>query len=514
MSSEYAHDEYAIELRGIDKWFGPVHANDNISLAVPKGSIFGLVGENGAGKSTLMSILYGFYQADAGEILINGQVTPISSPNQAIAAGIGMVFQHLKLVPNMSVLDNLMLGREGGIALADGRAKARELLTNLAQEHNLSVDPDAIVQDLPLGLQQRVEILKQLYRGAEILILDEPTDVLTPQETDEFFEILEDLKNRGVTSVLITHKLNEILAVTSQVAIIRRGKIVGQVVTADTNEQELADLMVGRAVSFEVEKDASQIGDTLLEVKGLSKAGAGRKSLDQVSLTIRAGEIVGIAGIAGNGQTELLEVLSGITDFDSGQVRIGGQALSPNGGRAGAVRDLGVAHVPEDRQKFGMVATFNATEVATLGYQDRAPFSNAGLMAWRKARDLTAEHMETFDVRPRNPLLPSGSFSGGNQQKLVLSRELTKDAGLLLIGQPTRGVDVGAIEFIHDKLLDQRAAGKGILLISGELEELMKLSDRILVMFEGRVVGEMPASEATEVKLGLLMAGTKTEEAA
>ncbi len=506
--------DYAIELRGIDKWFGPVHANDMIDLAVPRGSIFGLVGENGAGKSTLMSILYGFYQADAGEILINGQVREISSPNHAIEAGIGMVFQHLKLVQNMSVLDNLMLGREGGLALAGGRQKARELLMQLASEHNLSVDPDAIVQDLPLGLQQRVEILKQLYRGADILILDEPTDVLTPQETDEFFEILEDLKGRGVTSVLITHKLNEILAVTSEVAIIRRGKIVGQVKTAKTNEQELADLMVGRAVSFEVEKDQSAVGAAVLEVSGLTKSGQGRRALDGVSLTLHAGEIVGVAGIAGNGQTELLEVLSGIADYEAGTVEIEGQMLSGKGGQAAWVRAQGVAHVPEDRQKFGMVASFTATEVSALGYQDRAPFGNGGLMHWGASLRQTADHMETFDVRPRNPRLLTGSFSGGNQQKLVLSRELTKGAKVLLVGQPTRGVDVGAIEFIHEKLLEQRAAGASILLVSGELEELMKLADRILVMFEGKIVGELSASEATEVKLGLLMAGTGLEQAA
>ena len=501
---------YAIELRGIDKWFGQVHANQAIDLAVPKGSIFGLVGENGAGKSTLMSILYGFYQADAGEILINGQVRTISSPNQAIEAGIGMVFQHLKLVPNMTVLDNLMLGREGGVALAGGRAKARDLLMGLAQDYNLSVDPDALVQDLPLGLQQRVEILKQLYRGAEILILDEPTDVLTPQETEEFFQILQDLKTRGVTSVLITHKLKEILAVTSEVAIIRRGKIVGQVTTADTNEQDLADLMVGRSVSFDVAKEAAATaGAVLLHISGLSKAGQGRKSLHEVNLQLRAGEIVGIAGIAGNGQTELLEVLAGISDFDAGQITYAGHTLAPGGGRAAQVRAQGVAHVPEDRQKFGMVASFTATEVAALGYQDCAPFGARGLMSWVQARDATAAQMATFDVRPCDPNLLSGSFSGGNQQKLVLSRELTKAAQVLLVGQPTRGVDVGAIEFIHEKLLEQRAAGAGILLVSGELEELMKLADRILVMFEGRIVGELSPGEATERKLGLLMAGSQ-----
>ena len=506
--------DYAIELRGIDKWFGPVHANDKIDLAVPKGSIFGLVGENGAGKSTLMSILYGFYQADAGEILIRGQRCDITSPNQAIEAGIGMVFQHLKLVPNMTVLDNLMLGREGGGRLSAGRVRARALLHQLSTEHNLSVDPDALVGDLPLGLQQRVEILKQLYRGAEILILDEPTDVLTPQETEEFFEILKDLKGRGVTSVLITHKLKEILAVTSEIAIIRRGKIVGQVKTAETDEQALADLMVGRTVSFQISKAVGAKGAPLLTVSHLTKSGQGRKALDDVSLSVHGGEIVGIAGIAGNGQTELLEVLAGISDFEAGQICYGEKTLGHGGGQGAQTRAWGVAYVPEDRQRFAMVSAFTATEVSALGYQNRPPFCTHGLMRWGVVAQETKAQMAAFDVRPPNPALPSGSFSGGNQQKLVLSREMTKDAQVLLIGQPTRGVDVGAIEFIHEKLLEQRAAGAGILMVSGELEELIKLTDRILVMFEGKIVGQMPTHEASELKIGLLMAGTDLEHAA
>ena len=502
---------YALELIGIDKRFGAVHANKAISLVVPKGSIFGLVGENGAGKSTLMSILYGFYQADAGQIKIHGQAVNIHSPLDAIAAGIGMVFQHLKLVPNMSVLDNLMLGHEGGFVLAPMRKKARVLLQDLGDEYGLRVDPDALIQDLPLGLQQRVEILKQLYRGAEILILDEPTDVLTPQETEDFFEICQDLKERGVTLILITHKLKEILAVTSQVAVIRRGEIVGQLKTKETNEQALADLMVGRAVSFEVEKPATTFGEVKLRVEGLNKA-EGR--LHDISFEVRSGEILGIAGIAGNGQSQLLEVLSGIKGFDSGRLEILGTPVSSMPGKAGQIRDLGVAHVPEDRQKFAMVTNFTATEVSVLGYQDRSPFSVYSILNWRAARAQTAALQEDFDVRPRSPDLPSGSFSGGNQQKLILSRELSKDAEVLLIGQPTRGVDVGAIEFIHEQLLAQRAAGKAIVMVSVELEEIMKLADRILVMFEGHIVGEIAGKHATERELGLMMAGSKYEAAA
>ena len=503
--------DFAIELRGIDKRFGAVHANRAISLAVPKGSIFGLVGENGAGKSTLMSILYGFYQADAGEIYVDGQRHAIHSPRDAIAAGIGMVFQHLKLVPNMSVLDNLMLGHEGGFALAKGRQSARDLLAELAAEHGLSVDQAALVQDLPLGLQQRVEILKQLYRGAKILILDEPTDVLTPQETEEFFQILRDLQTRGVTVILITHKLNEILAATQQVAVIRRGQVVGQVETAQTSQQKLADLMVGRAVSFEIRKAPAQVGEVRLSVQNLTKSGPSRRTLDEVSFELRAGEILGVAGIAGNGQAELLEVLSGIAAFESGQVWLKGAKLPATGGTARQARAAGLAHVPEDRHKFALIEGFSATENSALGYQDQRPFSIGPRMSWGAARRHTARLQSDFDVRPGNPDLIAGSFSGGNQQKLVLSRELSKDADILLVGQPTRGVDVGAIEFIHERVLEQRDAGKAILLVSVELEEIMKLSDRILVLFEGRVMGLIDAKEASEQKLGLMMAGTELE---
>ncbi|MGB0785563.1 MAG: ABC transporter ATP-binding protein [Alphaproteobacteria bacterium] len=506
--------DFAIELRGIDKRFGAVHANKNISLAVPRGTIFGLVGENGAGKSTLMSILYGFYQADHGDVFISGQRQQINGPKDAIAAGIGMVFQHLKLVPNMSVLDNLMLGNEGGFVLKRGREAARNLLEELALEHGLSVDPDAIVQELPLGLQQRVEILKQLYRGAKILILDEPTDVLTPQETDELFQILKDLQSRGVTIVFITHKLNEILAATSQVAVIRRGEVVGLLNTSDTNEQQLADLMVGRSVSFKISKTKSKSGPVHLSVHNLTKQGVSRPVLNDISFELRSGEILGVAGIAGNGQTELLEVLSGISSFDRGEISLLGTQMSPLGGRAREVRAAGLSHVPEDRHKFAMVESFSATEVSALGYQDRKPFSSGAWMTWETARAETERLQEQFDVRPRNPELLSGSFSGGNQQKLILSRELSKEAEVLLVGQPTRGVDVGAIEFIHERLLEQRDAGKAILLVSVELEEVLKLSDRILVMFEGRVMGLLDAKDASEQQIGLLMAGTELEEAA
>ncbi len=504
--------DFAIELRGIDKRFGAVHANRAISLAVPKGTIFGLVGENGAGKSTLMSILYGFYQADAGQIYVNGQRQVIHSPRDAIAAGIGMVFQHLKLVPNMSVLDNLMLGHEGGFALAKGRQAARDLLADLAAEHGLSVDHAALVQDLPLGLQQRVEILKQLYRGARILILDEPTDVLTPQETEEFFQILHDLKTRGVTIILITHKLNEILAVTQKVAVIRRGQVVGQVDAARTSQQELADLMVGRAVSFDTTKAPARVEEVKLRVQDLTKAGPSRRTLDRVNFELRAGEILGVAGIAGNGQSELLEVLSGIAPFEGGRVWLKGSALPATGAAAGQARAEGLAHVPEDRHKFALVESFTATENSALGYQDQRPFSVGPRMSWGAARRHTARLQSDFDVRPDNPDLLAGSLSGGNQQKLVLSRELSKDADVLLIGQPTRGVDVGAIEFIHERLLEQRDAGKAILLVSVELEEIMKLSDRILVLFEGRVMGVIDATAASEQGLGLMMAGTELSD--
>jgi simple sugar transport system ATP-binding protein len=501
----------AIELIGIDKRFGPVHANRAVDLQVIAGTIHGIIGENGAGKSTLMSILYGYYQADAGEIRVKGAPRHIRHSQDAIAAGIGMVHQHFMLVDDFSVLENVVLGVEQGPLLSGGLAAARAALKELADTYGLAVDPDAPVHDLPVGLQQRVEILKALYRGAEVLILDEPTGVLTPQEADQLFRMLRRLKEQGKTVILITHKLREIMAVTDRVTVMRGGAVVATVDTSGTSREQLAEMMVGRKVLLQVEKPPSVLGPVVLEVKGLTVVdGAGVTRVSNVGFTVRGGEIVGVAGVTGNGQTELLEALSGMRPF-IGEIRVDGKPVEHSSGLtpARALRRIGVGHVPEDRKREGLVGPFAANECAILGYHDDPSYNGLVLMNLRKIVERCQREMREFDVRPCNPLLRTGAFSGGNQQKIVLAREIERDPDLLLVGQPTRGVDIGAIEFIHRRLLALRAAGKAILLVSVELDEILALSDRILVMFDGRIVGEMPRAEATEAKLGLLMAGVE-----
>jgi len=504
----------AIELIGIEKRFGPVHANRDVSLSVAPSTIHGIVGENGAGKSTLMSILYGFYEADAGEIRIDGRTVSIRDARDAIEAGIGMVHQHFMLVPPFTVLENVMLGAEGSALLASGRGAARAELLRLETEYGLEIDPDAVVGDLPVGLQQRVEILKALYRGARILILDEPTGVLTPQETDSLFEILRELKREGVTVILITHKLREILAVTDTVSVMRRGEMVAHRPTAETSREELAELMVGRKVLFRVDKEPASPGAVLLAVEGLGVTdSAGVARLSDVSFEVRAGEIVGLAGVSGNGQSELLEVLAGLRVPSAGRARLGELEITPANPADGAeVRVAGVGHVPEDRHAMGMVMDFDAKESAILGHHNEARY-NPGLLTDPSAiEEACRAKMEGFDVRPPDPSLKSSLFSGGNQQKLVLARELDGDPRILLVGQPTRGVDIGAIEFIHRQLVAMRDAGAAILLVSVELDEIMGLSDRILVMCGGALVGELPAAEADERTLGLMMANVPLDE--
>lgn len=499
----------AIELRGIDKSFGTVHANRGVSLAIARGSITGIVGENGAGKSTLMSILYGLYQADAGEIRVDGELMKIESPRDAIARGIGMVHQHFMLIDTFTVLENLVLGSEGGPLLAKGLAAARTELGRLAREYGLTIDPDARIADLSVGEQQRVEILKVLFRGARILILDEPSAVLTPQETDQLFRILGTLRERGVTVVLITHKLREIMAITDAVYVMRQGQVVADRRTADTDPEDLAELMVGRKVRLEMDKVAPRPGEVLLRAERLSLVDRrGVKLLDEVDLELRAGEIVGIAGVSGNGQTELLQVLAGILAPTGGRLTVCDRAIDA-GHLAGPaeMRELGLAHVPEDRQRQGMVGTFRASETSILGYQSGPPFSRNYILNNPAARAHCAELMERFDVRPRSPGLRSSHFSGGNQQKLILAREMARKPKVLLVGQPTRGVDIGAIEFIHRQLVNSRDEGCAVLVVSVELDEILSLADRILVMFAGRIVGEVAAGEADERKLGLMMAG-------
>ncbi len=500
--------QFAIELKGIDKRFGSVHANRHIDLQVRQGSIHGIVGENGAGKSTLMSIIYGFYHADSGEMHVNGQLFKPHGSQDAIAAGIGMVHQHFMLVNNFTVLENIILGAEGGWNLGKRRAEAEKTLKALAADYGLDVPLHTKVEDLPVGLQQRVEILKALYRHARILILDEPTGVLTPQEADHLFEILRKLRDNGTTVMLITHKLREILAITDQVSIMRRGEMVAHVATKDTDKEQLAELMVGRKVRLKVDKQESHPGEPVLRVKGLRYVdGAGVPRVRGASFDVRAGEIVGIAGVSGNGQSELLSLLGGILKPASGAFSIGSQqvtadaALDPR-----QVRALGLGHIPEDRHKMGLINRFDAQEAFILGYHDRAQY-NKGLLQDKQAiLDDCQEKMEKWDVRPPIPTLKTANFSGGNQQKLVIAREVEQDPDVLLVGQPTRGVDIGAIEFIHQQVVAMRDKGKAVLLVSVELDEILSLSDRILVMADGAIVGEINAADADERTLGLMMA--------
>lgn len=505
----------AIELKGINKSFGAVHANRDIHIDIPKGTIHGIIGENGAGKSTLMSILYGFYQADSGEIVVDGKKTEIKTPNDAIAAGIGMVHQHFMLVETFTVIENIILGAEGSQLLNAGIARARSELHRLEQDYGLEVDPDAVIEELAVGLQQRVEILKALYRGAEILILDEPTGVLTPAEADHLFRILRMLKDEGKTVVLITHKLREIMAVTDNVSVMRQGTIVATRRTAETTVEELAELMVGRRVLLHVDKGEPKPAAVKLSVKNLTvKDARGVTMVDDVSFAVRAGEIVGIAGVAGNGQSELIETIAGIRKAVSGTVTLDGTPIDVTGAAdPGELRDLGLAHVPEDRHHVGLVLPFEENENAMLGYHDDPKFLNGPFLNIEAIRADARDKIETYDIRPADCRLKTANFSGGNQQKIVLAREMEQDPGVLIVGQPTRGVDVGAIEFIHKQLIAMRDRGKAVLLVSVELDEIRSLSDRILVMFDGRVVGER-GPDATEGELGLLMAGVEAREAA
>ena len=500
----------AIELRGISKSFGAVQANKDIDLPVRRGTIHGIVGENGAGKSTLMSILYGFYQADAGEIRINGKAIRINDSQAAIAAGIGMVHQHFMLVEPFTVLENVILGAEDGPLLRPSLAKARSALKRLAEEYDLQVDPDAVVGDLSVGFQQRVEILKALYRECDILILDEPTGVLTPAEADHLFRILEHLKSEGKTILLITHKLREIMAVTDEVSVMRRGEMVRTLTTAETSPPELAELMVGRRVLLRVEKGPADPGAVALEVRGLTLHDTlGVEKLRQVSLAVRSGEILGIAGVAGNGQSELLEVLAGMRPADSGEVLLHGQPLDlRRTTNADDRRRAGVGHVPEDRHRRGLIMAFAEWENACFGYHREARFNGRfGTLDVGAMREHADHGIRTFDIRPPDRELKTANFSGGNQQKIVIARELDRDPDVLLVGQPTRGVDIGAIEFIHQQIVALRDRGKAIILVSVELDEIQALSDRIVVMFDGRISGEREASATDERELGLLMAG-------
>jgi simple sugar transport system ATP-binding protein len=482
-----------------------VKANDDVSITLRRGEILGLLGENGAGKSTLMKILYGLYKPDAGEIFIDGEEVTIHDPKDAVSRGIGMVHQHFTLIPPLTVAENIVLGaepRRGATLDLEGAVKATE---ELSERYGLEVDPRARVADLSVGEQQRVEILKALYREARILVLDEPTAVLTPQETEDLFAVLGELVADGLSIILITHKLGELLGVSDEITIIRDGRVVDTVKTAETNEGELARLMVGREVLLRVEKDTSEVGEPRLVAEGLVVlSNTGARAVDDVSLEVRAGEILGVAGVDGNGQTQLAEALAGVRHVEGGRVYLDGADLTRLG--ADARQQRGLAYVPEDRATKGLVQDFTLYENNSLKTYDEPPFSRFGWIFPNVMRRRAAEALRAYDVRPPDPDARAGSLSGGNQQKAILARELSGDPGVVIASQPTRGVDVGAIEFIHRQLLEQRAEGKAILLISLELEEIRSLSDRIVVLYAGKIVGEV-TPQATDEELGLLMAG-------
>ena len=494
-----------LEMRGVTKTFGPVRANDGISITLGRGEILGLLGENGAGKSTLMKILYGLYAPDEGEVFVDGEHAEIRDPKDAVSRGIGMVHQHFTLIPALTVAENIVLGAEPRKGATLDLAKAIKDTEELSERYGLRVDPRTRVADLSVGEQQRVEILKALYRNARILVLDEPTAVLTPQETEDLFSVLKELVADGLSIILITHKLGELLGISDRITIIRDGKVVETVEAAGTDEGALARLMVGREVLLRVEKTEAKVGEPRLSAEGLVVlSGTGTRAVDGVGLEVRGGEILGIAGVDGNGQMELAEALAGTRPAEEGRVYLDGEDATRVG--ANGRQGRGLAYVPEDRGTKGLVQDFSLSENNALKTYDERPFSKWGWIFPKAMRRRAAESLKAYDVRPPDPDARAGSLSGGNQQKAVLARELSGDPGVIIAAQPTRGVDVGAIEFIHRQLLEQRARGKAILLISLELEEVRSLSDRIAVIYDGKIVGEV-GPDATDEELGLLMAG-------
>lgn len=502
-----------IEMKGISKSFPGIKANDNISISVEKGEIHVLLGENGAGKSTLMNILYGLYQPDEGQIIVKGKPIRISNPNVAISLGIGMVHQHFMLVPPFTVAENIVLGKEPSKGTSLDLAKAIKDVEELSKKYELKVDPRALVSDISVGMQQRVEILKTLYRGADILILDEPTAVLTPQEIEELGIIMKSLVSQGKTIILITHKLKEVMAMSDRVTIIRRGMVIDTLNTKDTNIDELAEKMVGRKVNLQVEKADREASTPVLEVKGLKAKGTrGIEAVKGVDFQVRSGEILGIAGVDGNGQTELLQAITGLQKPTAGEVLINGKEITSAPPRN--VIESGVGHIPEDRHKRGLILNFSLAENSVLGSHHSKRFRGRFGLNYAKIKEHARQLIKDFDVRTPNENVAARSLSGGNQQKLIIAREVERDPSLCIAAQPTRGLDVGAIEFVHKRLVDLRDSGKAVLLVSLELDEIMSLSDRIAVMYDGKIVAVVDAKDATEKKLGILMAGGSLENQA
>jgi len=495
-----------VEMRGIGKSFPGIRANDNINLQINHGEIHVLLGENGAGKSTLMNILYGFYQPDEGEIFIKGKPIKITNPNVAISMGIGMVHQHFMLVPPFTVAENIILGSEPKKGLSLDIDKAIREVEAISKKYELHVDPRALVQNISVGMQQRVEILKTLYRGAEILILDEPTAVLTPQEIEELGVILKSLVSQGKSIILITHKLKEVMSMSDRVTIIRRGLVIDTLDTKSTNIEELAEKMVGRKVNLYQEKSLPNIGKPVLQVKGLRVLDHRKlEHVKGVDFEIRSGEILGVAGVDGNGQSELIMAITGLAKVTSGTVLLDGKDIT--GKTPKEVINSGVGHIPEDRHKRGLVLDFSLAENSILGSHHSKKFKTGTGLNYKKIRDYAKRLINEFDVRTPSEKVGANSLSGGNQQKLIVGRELDRDPSLLIAAQPTRGLDVGAIEFVHKRLLEQRDHGKAVLLVSLELDEIISLSDRIAVMYDGKIVGILDAKDATEKKLGIMMAG-------
>jgi len=502
-----------LQLRSITKSFPGVLANDHIDLELHEGEILALLGENGAGKTTLMNILYGLYAPDEGEIYVRGERAEIEGPSDAIRYGIGMVHQHFMLIPVFTVTENVMLGDESvraGIVLDRDRAAGR--IQEISRRFGLDVDPSALVENLPVGVQQRVEIVKVLYREADVLILDEPTAVLTPQETEDLFAVIRSLVAQGKSVIFITHKLKEVLAIADRITVLRQGHVAGEADPAHASEAELARMMVGREVILEVGKEEAHPGDVVLDVQDLRvRDDRGALAVDGVSLQVRAGEILGIAGVQGNGQTELVEALTGLRGAEDGRIAIQGQGMTQASPRA--ITEAGTAHVPEDRQQDGLVLSFSVADNLVMNTYYVSPFAKGIVLQEDEIEAAAQQRAELFDIRTPSIDVPVANLSGGNQQKVIVARELSRPIQLLVAAQPTRGLDVGSIEYIHSRLVEKRGDGCAVLLVSSELDEVLSLADRIAVMYEGQIVATLPAADATKERLGLLMAGVHEERA-